>query len=335
MGYDVTLRLEHTSQRKAFDDAAGRFGREYPIVTWGKDEPSDWEVKALWDAGSAFADFTDELKWECQPVEAAGDMTGSEGLYVPSELLVSIGHVVDALEAVVGDELHTASLLANVSETDADEYWMALCTGVKSRKVIEARVPFVGSARIARLQAKVTHDDANAYWTPLYGTARDAVSKVRLAEIALEQARGALAKIEFGPEAQRDMANDLKKDVEAATARLEAARKEAAEVEGTDRPVIDTIDFGSDISLDGRVMEGDASFDVEERDPLAGYAFKAKVVGAIASVPLGSGDRMFSAVYELLTEYPGQATAWLRQIADIGQVAAEADIDRLVWEAGW
>lgn len=335
MGYDVTLSLERADQRKAFDNAATHLGMEFPIETWGKGEPSEWEVKALWDAGSAFADFTDELKWECEPIEASDDVTGSEGLYVPVELLVSIGRVVDALEAVIGDELRTAGLLASVSEDDADEYWASLCAGVRTRKVINATVPAIGSVRISKLQAKVTHDDANAYWAPLYGAARDAVSRVHLAEIALDRARGALASAKFGSEAQKSMVEGLQKDIEDATERLNEARKEAAEIAGTNRPVIDTVDFGSDIGFDVRMTEGDASFEVEERDLLAGYAFKAKVIGAIASVPLGSGDRMLSAIYELLSEYPGQATAWLRRIADIGVAAAEAGIERLTWEAGW
>lgn len=330
MGYDVTLGLERVDQRTAFDAAAARLGREYPIETWGRNEPSEWDIKRLWDSGSAFADFTNGLKWECEKVSALGDMAGAEALYIPVEVLVGFGKVVDALDEAVGEELQTAKLLGLASEDDADEYWGNLCSGAKARKVVYARVPVIGSVTLSHMRASVIHDDPEAYWRPISKAARDAVDEERFASFALDRAREMLALAEGG-----DARKDAEKAVGEAAERLEQARAAMAGVDGATRPAIDTVDLGGSVSLDGRIVEHDASFEVEEHDATAGHAFKAKVIGAITSVPVGGADRMFLAIYELLSEHPGYAPAWLRHLAEIGEVAEEAGFDRLVWEAGW
>lgn len=312
MGYDVSIELADAKLREAYDAAAEKLGISHDIETYGDSEPSDWQMRELWSCGSAGGDLADYLKVGAEVIKRDEDDYCPD-YRIATEELVTLGYVHDAIRHVLPTETDILDALGIVSEEDAWDYWQMLSRGIQSVTKEYVSVPLPRAVSFPALKGTVTHDDKSA-------PAKHGDGKAWEAYVAYLGASSRLG-------AAKSQGED-----EDAVAKAQADLAEAEAAYDAVRPSRDSFQIAGG-SATFEVRDETVTVEREQRDPAAGFAFKAKVASSIDSA-VSDGRQAYS-LYELIEERPGFMLYTFSRLGEIGRAAKLAGIDTLVVSPSW
>jgi len=317
MGYDVSIALRDTGQRVAYDRAAEAMGIPHAIETWGTGEPSDWQVRTLWDGGSAMRDLAEFLNgYSVGRPDADGDAYTGSFLIAPVTL-TELGEIRKGLDEAMGSKMRVIENLGLVSDEDAFEYWHDLERGTIDKARSYLSVPVVRSVSVPAMRGTITHDDETASVPQSNQSAWDAYFKHVTASRNASEAKAKVAAGEIGEEALGAIVADAQR-----------AKEEYDAV----RPEQDTVSFHVG-TLDVTTYDHPISVESERLDPHAGAAFKAGVIDVIREA-VDDGYAV-EPLYDILADSPGIMLATFARLGEIGRAASSAHIAELVVQPSW